>query len=1349
MLLVLVAASATSFELQTGPAYAATGIVRPDGDVTRGFANCTPSCATSHYTAIDEETNNTSDYVSTGSSGGTGDEEEYTFTSVAGTDGTVSKVDVNFYAHSDPIGAVAPDDLQVRITIDGSYQSAQTFQMPPSPSNTLYTASFSGNWTGDDDLQVEFVRVVQGFGSQSSRDDDVRITQVYAEVTYEPHINFDLDQSAYRWFENANSTNVGAALAANNTPATFNSPGEAFRLRQSLHVSGDNMGQNGQDLKLQYVDKGTGTCQLPTGGTPSIYTTVGLGVDEWKAPIWEKRSTFQVVEFDGKIWAIGGYSGFSAVGAYADVWYSTDGLNWTLATDQPGWSSRQQHAVVAHNDKLYVIGGWGTSALSDVWSSSDGVNWVEETSSANFGGLYRTTAVSFGGKMWVLGGVDGSSYLNEVWSSSDGVSWTQEATPSWAARAYHEATVFDGKMWVMGGTNGSSDSNDVWWSSNGTSWTRATASANWSARETFSVAVANGKMWVMGGWDGARRNDVWSSSDGVSWTQETASADWVGRSYHEAVGFDNKVWIFGGHDGSNARNDVWSSANGSSWTNTVGQIERRHGHMSVIHDGKMWVIGGLNGATGTFFNDVYYSSDGTNWTRATNSASWPGRMAGALLSFDNKLWIMGGWSGTTRLNDVWSSSDGVTWTQETSSAGWSDRNYPAAMVFGGKMWLMGGLGNSNALYNDVWSSTDGSNWTQETSSAGWSGRYGPYGTVFNGKMYILGGGSASGAYSDVWSSTDGSNWTQETSSAGWSNRLQFEGTVFDGKLWIYGGRDAPDSVATRNDLWSSSNGVDWVKENSSVYASPRYLTTMMAYNERIWMIGGEDAVSNSLADIRYIEDSLITWNDNSTPSHGAALTNNAGDPSHSGHTVVNQSYLEGNPFTNNQSAINDGQDGLWDFSLVDNGAQVGSTYCFRVVGSNGTPLSTYSTYPEITINDSSPPNTPGSLSQVKVTGGATVGVGDWTNEGQMKFVAAASDPDASDTLQLCVERQPLGTNFTGAETSCGTGASYSGTPVNTEVTIGSLTQGQYHWQARIRDANGDYSAWMSFGDNLESARDFGVDTTAPTNIAVYDGTNTGVDAMLNNGSLSSLSANWSSNANISSLQGYEYSIGTTPGGTNVRGWTSTGTSTSITASSLSLSTSQTYYFNVRVTDNAGNVATGSSNGQLVAPTLTFSSSTNTVNFGALNASNNYTASQTTTLSISTNAKNGYAIYGKATDFLRSHSLEIVPMFNGGTYAAPAAWGSNTGLGYHSSDTSVGGSNRFNSATCLGGGAAPCFAPHSTTGIGDIVADKGAIPSGGPALDDNITITNRVRVNSTSQEAGRYQTTILYSAYATY
>lgn len=98
---------------------------------------------------------------------------------------------------------------------------------------------------------------------------------------------------------------------------------------------------------------------------------------------------------------------------------------------------------------------------------------------------------------------------------------------------------------------------------------------------------------------------------------------------------------------------------------------------------------------------------------------------------------------------------------------------------------------------------------------------------------------------------------------------------------------------------------------------------------------------------------VIAYNNNSTSADGANLTANANDPTHSGHTIVNQDYEELNNFTNTVAAIPVDQDGKWDFSLIDNGATANTAYCFRIVTSAGTTLDSYSVIPQITTS----PNT--------------------------------------------------------------------------------------------------------------------------------------------------------------------------------------------------------------------------------------------------------------------------------------------------------------------------------------------------------------------------------------------------------
>jgi hypothetical protein len=96
----------------------------------------------------------------------------------------------------------------------------------------------------------------------------------------------------------------------------------------------------------------------------------------------------------------------------------------------------------------------------------------------------------------------------------------------------------------------------------------------------------------------------------------------------------------------------------------------------------------------------------------------------------------------------------------------------------------------------------------------------------------------------------------------------------------------------------------------------------------------------------------IAYNDNPTPSDGDTLTANSNDPTHGADTIVNQTYEEANNFTNSVAAIPSGQDGKWDFSLIDNGAPANTTYCLRAVKSDGTVLDTYSVIPQITTASS-------------------------------------------------------------------------------------------------------------------------------------------------------------------------------------------------------------------------------------------------------------------------------------------------------------------------------------------------------------------------------------------------------------
>lgn len=446
-----------------------------------------------------------------------------------------------------------------------------------------------------------------------------------------------------------------------------------------------------------------------------------------------------------------------------------------------------------------------------------------------------------------------------------------------------------------------------------------------------------------------------------------------------------------------------------------------------------------------------------------------------------------------------------------------------------------------------------------------------------------------------------------------------------------------------------------------------------------------------------------------------------------------------------------------EWSLKANGsvATNGQIYQFRVT-SNGTPLTTYTVTPQWTIGTANTaPDSPTSAAQKK-TDDTTLATGAWTNETSIKLTATVTDSDGGDSIKICAEVDPITTAFTspaGDGDGCSSGGVATGGTAT--VTISGLSADtEYHWQIKAKDTAGAYSSWVTYGGNTENpptnpaARDFGIDTSAPTSGTVYDGTETDVDKTVSTASLSQLSANWSGfDFNVSGLQKYEYSIGTTPGGTTIKNWTDNSTTTSVTATGLTLQTSQIYYVNVRAYDNAGNTVIRSSDGQIVAPSLSFSVSPASLTFDNLNAANNHTNTKTTTLTTSTNAYGGYTVRAFATDFLRSSGNHTIDAFNGGSYASPDAWqAGDTGFGYTSNDTSVQGVNKFQVDPCPGGTALQspgCYAPFSATAPGDIIADHTSNITGAPITDQAFTITLRASV-AAAQQAAQYQTIIVYS-----
>jgi hypothetical protein len=198
-----------------------------------------------------------------------------------------------------------------------------------------------------------------------------------------------------------------------------------------------------------------------------------------------------------------------------------------------------------------------------------------------------------------------------------------------------------------------------------------------------------------------------------------------------------------------------------------------------------------------------------------------------------------------------------TWVQETTSAWSGGRWAHTAVIHDNRMWVIGGE-TSAAVSSQVLYSSNGVNWTQ-ASTGQFPGRWGHASVTFNNRIWVMGGYGAlnlTSSRNDVWSSADGVNWTQETSSAGWSIRGSLAAVVFNNRVWIMGGQHGSTNF---NDVWSSADGVNWTQENNAAAWSARGSHAVEVFNNRIWVLGGLHSSTSTNHDDVWSSGDGVNW----------------------------------------------------------------------------------------------------------------------------------------------------------------------------------------------------------------------------------------------------------------------------------------------------------------------------------------------------------------------------------------------------------------------------------------------------------------------------------------------------------
>ncbi|HUO58280.1 MAG TPA: protease pro-enzyme activation domain-containing protein [bacterium] len=622
----------------------------------------------------------------------------------------------------------------------------------------------------------------------------------------------------------------------------------------------------------------------------------------YSGQIFTPRYNAQAVVCGNALWVIGGTGTNGS--ALHDTWVSQDGANWTqVNTSNPftGAYCASYHGDVWAVQS--GVGVWNTGCCQvptptpttdptptntppACLAGQPGNSW---TQMGTLPPSVITGMTAFdpgsGPLMWQFGAytVMGAP-TGGVWYSNGGA-WAQ-ASQNYSQTSLFAATsstrgdegiaVFKGKIFVIGGQISGGTQSDIWYSSDAVNWTKSTTPAAFGRRADFGLVVYNNKLWLIGGAStltpNDAKNDVWSSDDGVVWKQVTSSAAFSPRYRLGALVFNGAMYVLGGDaaftyppacNSNAAFNDVWTSTDGATWTPVTANaaFPAGAGLDSVVCGNAMWVM-----TTG----GVWVSTDGASWTQ-TNTTAPLGNSYPKPISYNQSVWIGGNTvsnSGccqlptptptidptpTPTLAVCASGQPGNSWSSVATGVAPANMNGMTAFDVGNgpMMWLFGTYTVMGGPVGGVWYSSDGSSWTQAPQNASQSTVFANNNTagrnhegivVFNGKIYVIGGYSSGGSVlSDVWNSSDGVTWNQVTSSPVFGHRTDFGLVVYNNKMWLIGGASTLTPNDAKNDVWYTTDGVNWCQATASAAFTPRTGLGAVVLNNQIYVLGGQAA----------------------------------------------------------------------------------------------------------------------------------------------------------------------------------------------------------------------------------------------------------------------------------------------------------------------------------------------------------------------------------------------------------------------------------------------------------------------------------------------------------------------------
>ncbi len=231
--------------------------------------------------------------------------------------------------------------------------------------------------------------------------------------------------------------------------------------------------------------------------------------------------------------------------------------------------------------------------------------------------------------------------------------------------------------------------------------------------------------------------------------------------------------------------------------------------------------------------------------------------------------------------------------------------------------------------------------------------------------------------------------------------------------------------------------------------------------------------------------SALNWTDVASMSSPSAPWRGYNNGSVANHTTLStlllslsqraEDYVEENPSTSTPTQIGIGEYGEYDWVVQQNGASAGTNYCFRMVRSDGTPLSSYVNYPQVLTNaapETPMPSSPFNNEKIATTTPSFqfAAIDQESNDLDYEFQLASTSDLASPIVDRDSTVNPE--LFDNVNDPANKAPFTSGDTVETKITSGLSNGRTYWWRVRAKDSNGS-GTWGSWS----AVRSFTIDTS--------------------------------------------------------------------------------------------------------------------------------------------------------------------------------------------------------------------------------------------------------------------------------